>query len=153
MAGRTRGGGGFRTVESLVGRAVARPEVVRGARAWAVMARWAEVVGEPLAARSEPDRYDRGVIWVAVRGSEWAQELRLMKETILARLNEMACETLFADVRFGVRKARPKPNIPPAHEEPVPPSEKPDWRDGLTIREIADRRLADLHRGDVGPSD
>ncbi|MER3496977.1 MAG: hypothetical protein C4320_09610 [Armatimonadota bacterium] len=75
-----------------------------------------------------------------------------MKETILARLNEMARETLFADVRFGVRKARPKPNIPPTHEQLMPSSSAPDWREGLTIREIAERRLADLHRGDADPS-
>lgn len=132
----------LRKVENLVARAVARPEVVKGARAWAVMARWPEVVGEGLAARSEPDRYDRGTVWVAVRGSEWAQELRLMKETILERLNELAREKLFTDVRFGVRKAKPKPNIP-APEPELLPSERPaDWREGLSISEIARRRLS-----------
>ena len=49
--------------------AVGRPEVLKAARAWRIMHRWPEIVGEGLAERSTPDRYDRGTVWVAVRGS------------------------------------------------------------------------------------
>lgn len=137
----------LRKIGGIVSRAVGRPEVVRGARAWAVMARWPEVVGEGLAARSEPDRFEHGTVWVAVRGSEWAQELRLMKETILERLNALADERLFTDLRFGVRKAKPHPAIAAPAPAPAPPADEGDWRDGLPIAEIARRRLA----GEVEP--
>ena len=125
----------------MVARAVGRPEVVRGARAWVVMHRWAEIVGPGLAERSTPDRYDRGVVWVAVRGSEWAQELRLMKDGLLERMNGAAGEKLFIDIRFGVRKQKPRPEM--LSIKPVEPPRPPetDWREGLSILEIARRRI------------
>lgn len=122
--------------------ALGRPEIVKAARAWRIMHRWPEIVGEGLAERSTPDRYDRGTVWVATRGSAWAQELRLMKETILERMNGMAGDRLFTEVRFGVRAPKPAPI--PAPEPETLKGEEPegDWREGLSILEIARRRMA-----------
>ena len=136
----------MRKVEGMLRAALGRPEIVKAARAWRTMHRWNEIVGDGLAERSAPDRYDRGTVWVAVRGSAWAQELRLMKETILERMNAMAGDKLFTEIRFGVRRAKTPPTLPPEPERaegdlPNDP-EVGDWRDGLSILEIAARRLA-----------
>lgn len=119
--------------------AMGNEDVLRAARAQAAMRRWPEVVGVMLADRSHPDRYGRGTVWVAVEGSAWAQELRMMKDKILRRLDEVAGEAgLFTDVRFGVR---PLPKPSPATEETAPPVENKNVKE-LSIREIAERRLA-----------
>lgn len=133
----------MRKVEGMLRSAVGRPEVLKAARAWRIMHRWSEIVGESLAERSTPDRYDRGTVWVAVRGSAWAQELRLMKETILERMNTMAGDKLFVEVRFGVRAAKPAPFPAPEPVEESSSEAKPDWREGLSILEIARRRMAE----------
>jgi len=114
-------------------------EVLRRARAQALLRRWDEIVGEGLAKRSRPDRYGNGTVWVAVEGSAWAQELRLRKETILARLRELSGESsLFHDIRFGVR---PLP-LPDAELQAEPAeSAEPLPRDTeMTIEEIVARR-------------
>jgi hypothetical protein len=139
-------------VEKVLPKAVSHDEALRAARAQAAMRDWEAIVGEGLAKRSRPDRYGKGTVWVAVTGSAWAQEMRMRKETILARLRERAGDpTLFVDVRFGVR---PLP-LPEASDERVEPepspaveraresesvSEPPEAE--LSIREIARRRLA-----------
>lgn len=127
----------MRKVARLLPDALARREVLATARAQQTLRRWSEVVGEDLASRSQPDRYERGTVWVATTGSAWAQELRMMKDRILARLREMSGEEdLFREVRFGVRPiVKTHPAAPPAT------SAAPDDRQGMTIREIADRRL------------
>jgi predicted nucleic acid-binding Zn ribbon protein len=122
-------------------------ELIRLGVAQNAMRRWDEVVGPMLAARSWPDRFDHGVLWVAVAGSAWAQELRLKKTTILARLGEIAGQPhLFSDIRFGVRtlparEAEELLEIP--EEAPVEPKE-------LSIKEIASRRLGKWR--DVNPN-
>lgn len=91
-----------------------------------------------MATRSFPDRYDHGTVWVAVTGSAWAQELRMQKDQILARLTERASEpNLFINVRFGVR---PLPE-PASQEEERPAAPPREEESGLSIREIAERRL------------
>lgn len=130
----------MRPIRDVMGGAIERGEVLRAARAHRVLRRWNEVVGEELAKRSWPDRYERGTVWVAVKGSAWASELRLMKERILARLDELAGERgLFDDVRFGDRAAREGLEPPEEKEEPSEPERSDVAR--LSIREIAERRL------------
>ena len=129
----------MRRVRQVLPSALENSEVLRAARAQAAMRRWPEVVGVMLAERSHPDRFGRGTVWVAVEGSAWAQELRMMKDLILVRLNEVAGErNLFTDVRFGVRALPPKPKL---EEESIVETPKQELRE-LTIKEIAALRLA-----------
>lgn len=120
--------------------ALGRDEVLRTGRALKVLRQWPKVVGEAMAARSVPDRYHKGVVWVAVEGSAWAQEMRMQKESILEKLHELAGEDgLFQSIRFGVRPVVPTLNIEPAPKKAVTkPSEEVRK---LSIKEIAERRL------------
>jgi predicted nucleic acid-binding Zn ribbon protein len=137
-----------RKLSHVLPKALGREEVLRTARAQAVLRDWAEIVGSALAERSHPDRFGKGTVWVAVEGSAWAQELRMMKETILARLRERSGEAgLFLDVRFGVRPLPPREDpILIAFEEDA--SLPPDT--DLSIREIAKKRL-ERWRREGGP--
>lgn len=126
-------------LRDLLPKAIDQTEALRAARAKAILRSWRDVVGPSLATRSWPDRYTRGTVWVAVTGSAWAQELRMMKEIILRRLDLKSSERgLFMDIRFGVR-----PLPPPEVDEFVPeePVDQTVERE-LSISEIAARRLA-----------
>lgn len=95
-----------RLLSELLDQALNRPEVLRTSRAQRVMRLWVEVVGPSLAERCVPDRFDKGTLWIAASGNAWAQEIRFHKDTILARLNELASESLFHDMRVGTRPPR-----------------------------------------------
>lgn len=130
----------MKSLKSWVVDAIDRRNVHRSARAHLALKRWPEVVGSAMAARSRPERYEKGTVWVAVSGSAWAQELRMAKDTILERLEECAGERgLFLDVRFGVRDigARDSQTAPSLDEEAYK-----EELAGLSIREIAEKRLA-----------
>ena len=128
--------------------AVGRDEVLRTAAAQKILRDWPAIVGESLASKSHPDRYGRGTVWVAVQGSAWAQELRMRKELILNRLRERCGDaSLFTDVRFGVR---PLP-LPEVSDEVLSEPELLPRETNLTIREIAQRRLAKMRPLDGDP--
>lgn len=123
----------------MLGQAIGKEEVLRMARAQRVLKEWPSIVGPAMAARSHPERYDHGTVWVAVTGSAWAQELRMIKDVIISRLEERAGETgLFLDVRFGVR---PMPQLEATDKKPVVLAVVADDRGELSIAEIAERRL------------
>src|SRR2546421_9679497 len=95
-------------MSGMLAAGLGRDEVLRMARAQAILKQWDLVVGPDLAQRSWPDKFERGTVWVAVEGSAWAQELRMIKERILDRLRERSGDpSMFVDVRFGVRPVRP----------------------------------------------
>lgn len=130
----------MRRLSHMLPAAVSRDEVLRAARAQKILKDWPKFVGASLATRCHPDRYDHGTVWVAVESTTWAQELRMNRETILARLNEHSGESaLFQDIRFGVRPIRrDEPLLNEALDEDE--EHKLSIR-GLSIREIAERRL------------
>ena len=100
---------GFRRLDGLLGSAVGSPGILKTARAQIAMQRWPEVVGPGLADKAAPDRYDKGTLWVVSHGSAWSQEIRMRKEEIVRRLNEIADEPgLFTDLRVGTRAHRIK---------------------------------------------
>jgi hypothetical protein len=123
----------------MVGEAIGREEVLRAARAQRAMRRWEEVVGPMLATKSSPDKYDHGTLWVAVTGSAWAQELRMVKNQILGKLRNIAGDPeLFTDIRFGVRPIAPVPV--PVEESPLAQIHR-DSLQGLSVTQIKERRL------------
>lgn len=99
----------MKRVDSLISNALGRPEILKAARAQTAMRNWPEAVGDALSTKAVPDRYENGTLWVVANGSAWSQEIRLRKEDIVRRLNELAGEPgLFTDLRVGTRPHRIK---------------------------------------------
>jgi predicted nucleic acid-binding Zn ribbon protein len=129
----------MRKLSHVLPEAIARREVLKAARAQKILRAWPEIVGPVLAAKSQPDRFEQGTVWVCVQGSAWAQELRMLEPQILAKIAK-ACgdEDLVRELRFGVREPREKlPGIELNQHTPPDPELK-----NLSIREIKERRLA-----------
>jgi predicted nucleic acid-binding Zn ribbon protein len=61
---------------------------------------WDGVVGAIIAKNARPIRIDRGVLVAIVSSPVWTQELSLMKETIIGRLNDRLGEPVILDIRF-----------------------------------------------------
>lgn len=119
--------------------AVGRKEVLRAARAQKALRAWPEAVGNLLSTKSVPERFDKGTVWVAVEGSAWAQELRMLTPVILAKLADISGDPyLFKELRFGVRNGKGKKTDEEKTRARFP--KRPDLAP-LTIREIADRRV------------
>jgi predicted nucleic acid-binding Zn ribbon protein len=49
---------------------------------------WREIVGDLLAERSTPEKYEHHVLFVRVANPTWMQELVLIKPQIIDRMNE-----------------------------------------------------------------
>ncbi len=53
-----------------------------------VMDRWADIVGEQVAAHSKPETYESGVLVVRTDSTTWATQLRHVAAQVVAKLNE-----------------------------------------------------------------
>jgi predicted nucleic acid-binding Zn ribbon protein len=98
----------MKRLSEVLGTAFADADVPNAARANMIMRNWDSAVGGILAQHSTPDRYDHGVLWVQANGSAWAQEIRMSQSIILDRLNDLAGEPLFHEIRVLHRARRPE---------------------------------------------
>jgi predicted nucleic acid-binding Zn ribbon protein len=71
-----------------------------------VQSEWERVCGAAIAAESQPVAEREGVITVACRSATWAQELDLMQESLLERLNAALAGHRIEGLRFTADGAR-----------------------------------------------
>jgi predicted nucleic acid-binding Zn ribbon protein len=69
-------------------------------REQSAVARWPELVGPEIAARSRALRIRDGVLYVQVTSAAWSQELRFLKERFLAGYAAALAPGLVKDIRF-----------------------------------------------------
>lgn len=97
----------MKKIGNLLRDSVGRDDMLREARAQAVLRQWSSVVGKIAAEKVVPDSFSKGVVWVHSESSAWSQELTLQKEVLLERLNKLAGEDeLFVDIRVAKAKKR-----------------------------------------------
>ncbi|MBL8064799.1 MAG: DUF721 domain-containing protein [Chthonomonadaceae bacterium] len=89
----------MKRLADLIGSSVDQKEILNSARAQAVTRQWSDVVGDFLATKSTPDRFYKGTLYIQVESPSWAQELRMREDIIVERLNELAQERLFKNIR------------------------------------------------------
>jgi predicted nucleic acid-binding Zn ribbon protein len=70
-----------------------------------VQAAWPGVVGGVIAAEAAPVSERAGTVTVSCRAAVWAQELELMSEDIIARLNAVVSAGRITDLRCRVEAA------------------------------------------------
>jgi predicted nucleic acid-binding Zn ribbon protein len=72
----------------------------------AVQSEWERACGPAIAAEAQPVLEREGVVIVACRSATWAQELDLMQDDLLRRLNEALPRRTIAGLRFRADAAR-----------------------------------------------
>ena len=67
---------------------------------------WLAVAGETIAAHAEPVREREGAVTIACSGGAWAQELELMGDALLARINAELGTEQAVSLRFTADLSR-----------------------------------------------
>lgn len=104
--------GGIEPVGLTLERTLKRWGIARGVRERMALVVWGEVVGPAAARNTRPVLVRRGELLVSASGSTWAQELSLMRNHLVARLNERLGEQVIRDIKFTVDPALRAPPRP-----------------------------------------
>ena len=65
---------------------------------------WKEIVGMEISKKTRPKRLIRGILYVSVTTSTWANELSLMSNQLMEKINSYVGEEVVKGIRF-------KPNL------------------------------------------
>lgn len=83
---------------------------------------WDTIVGEKIAARSEPAYVQNKTLWISVSDSIWMQHLQSMKPELLRKVREFMPDLEIIDIRWNVQTAGPpKPPSRAGKKKPHPP--------------------------------
>ena len=90
-------------------------ELAQALRPHMAKAKWAEVVGPQVSGVTQIEAVRDGVLYVRVKNSVWANELSLLKDDMLRRLNVVLGGRVLTDIHFkasGLAKAKKAPQKP-----------------------------------------
>ena len=90
-------------------------ELAAALRPHLAKAHWAPVVGPQVAGVTQVEAVRDGVLYVRVKNSVWANELTLLKDDMLRRLNAKLGGRVLTDIHFkasGLAKSKKKPETP-----------------------------------------
>jgi len=65
-----------------------------------VFAFWNDLVGQDIARQAQPYVIHKTILWIRVSDSVWMQQLHLLKEMLLAKINARLHKAKFSDLRF-----------------------------------------------------
>lgn len=110
---------------------------------WPIARRdWELAVGSKIAARTRPQKLERGVLWVVTATASWSNELSLLAQPIVERLRKSGVDV--RELRFRVGKLEEPIGKPrrPAKLLPRPVAIEGDLRASLRAVEDPELRTA-----------
>lgn len=93
---------GIEHLGDILARNLSSLGILPKARRYQVFQVWRKVVG-PISRNARPRRLDGDVLFVATSSSAWAQELTLMSQTIIQKLNRALGGEFIREIRFSER--------------------------------------------------
>jgi hypothetical protein len=97
----------FESVADILARWLGRKKRRSDLHQYTIVHRWVEVVGERLAARTQPKTLRNGVLVVTVANSAWLNELSFLRGQILQHINQMLGERAVSAIRLVAGKVVP----------------------------------------------
>ncbi len=77
---------------------------------------WKEIVGEDFKDHAEPQKVERGVLWLEVENSSWLQHFQFAKMELIESLNRRLKLNSIKDIKMVLPKGEVKKNL----EKPGP---------------------------------
>lgn len=62
---------------------------------------WEDIIGEEISKKAKPKRLKKGLLYVSVTTSTWANELNLMSGQIIRKINSYIGEDIVKEIRFS----------------------------------------------------
>jgi predicted nucleic acid-binding Zn ribbon protein len=69
-------------------------------REYEAVERWEEVVGQQIGRVTRATKITKGVLFVRVRTGTWRNELRMRKQEIIRKINQVLGDEIVVDIRF-----------------------------------------------------
>jgi predicted nucleic acid-binding Zn ribbon protein len=135
---------GFSPIDRLIRERLQSYHLEQGVKAKQSVSLWERVAGPTVAAVTRADGIRGGILYVLTRSSAWSQELSMLREPLIARINAELETEAVQDIRFQVKhfpKAAPEARSVPSARDLTEPER-------AALRRLAER-LEDTTAGRI----
>ena len=90
----------FEDIGSIISSVVEKMELNKKLRVSNIFNHWEDIVGTGIAKKTKPQKLVRNTLYVSVTTSTWANELSLMSEKLIEKINSFIGEDVVKTIRF-----------------------------------------------------
>ena len=90
----------FEDIGSIIGDIVKKSNMSHGIKISNIFNHWEDIVGTEIYKKTKPKRITRGTLYVSVSTSIWANELSLMSDKLIEKINSFIGEEVVKSIRF-----------------------------------------------------
>jgi hypothetical protein len=89
-------------IKDILAEILGRPDIKKGMDSSKPLIFWEKIVGERIASHTRPVKITKKVLFINTTSPVWAQQLSLMKMTLIQKINEyLGVENAIQDIRFS----------------------------------------------------
>jgi hypothetical protein len=103
----------LQSIHSILEKTVKSLEIDVPLKTYSILGAWKDIVGEFVAAHSQPRSVRNQILFIDVAHPTWMQQLQFLKPTLLDQVNAFLGESLIQDIRFKLGKVSPTLAPPP----------------------------------------
>ena len=100
-------------IRSILEKTIQSLEIDVPLKTYSILRAWDEIVGESVAAHSQPRAIRNRILFIDVSHPTWMQQLQFLKPTLLEKINTFLGESLIQDIRFKLGKILSNVPTPP----------------------------------------
>lgn len=88
---------------TIINKLVADSEIGKKINRYNIFNHWSEIVGIEIGKKTKPEKLYKGLLYISVANSTWANELSLMTEQLVRKINTYIGEQLVKGIRFKLQ--------------------------------------------------
>jgi len=88
---------------TIINKLVADSEIGKKIKRYNIFNHWSEIVGTEIGKKTKPEKLYKGLLYISVANSTWANELSLMTEHLVKKINTYIDEPLVKGIRFKLQ--------------------------------------------------
>ena len=78
------------------------PKISSKLKKFSIFNHWEEIAGKEIAAKTKPQKIFKGILYISVSSSTWANELSMMSRQLINKINDFAGEQFIKELRFKI---------------------------------------------------
>lgn len=90
----------FEDIRSIIGDIVKKSNMRQRLNISNIFNHWEEIVGTEIYKKTKPERITGGTLYLSVSTSIWANELSLMSDKLIEKINSFIGEEVVKNIRF-----------------------------------------------------
>lgn len=90
----------FEDIGSIIEGIIKDTDIKRRLNESRIFNNWKEIVGSEISKKTRPERISRGTLYLSVTTSIWANELSLMSDKLIEKINSFIGEEVVKKIRF-----------------------------------------------------